>query len=91
MNTVNKLASQVIVKGMIADSSGHSDFLGSVDDAVTTILDGVQTAGKWVYVNGNPFIFNDAKNEAEQALLRNTLTAAENPEFLMTGSLQGGC
>lgn len=87
-NTI--LPSQKIVKGQIADSSGHTDFLGSVDDAVKTILDGVATSGKWVYVNGNPHIIKDAKDVNERNNLAAALGAQENPEFVLTGSLQGG-
>jgi len=92
MSNPNKVtvASQKMVTGMIADSSGHSDFLGTLDDAVKTIMDGVNTAGKWVYVNGNPFMFDNPKDEAEHARLRNRLAAEDKPEFVLTGSLQGG-
>jgi hypothetical protein len=85
-----KLPSQKIVKGQIADSSGHTDFSGGMDDAIALIMDQVKTAGKWVYVNGSPHIFNNVEDPAEEAALRETLEREEEPEFVLTGKLQGG-
>lgn len=86
----SSLPSQRIIKGQIADSSGHTDFEGNIDDAVNTIVEQVASAGKWVYVNGNPFISNNINDPIEQNNLRDALLEDENPSFVLTGSLQGG-
>lgn len=88
MATANKKIKTVI--GQIADSSGHTDFVGTVDEAVDTIVEQVKAAGKWVYVNGNPFIFGDPDDAAEINKLRNAFDVEDEPNFVLTGKLQGG-
>lgn len=83
------LPSQIIVKGQIADASGHTDFTGTIDEAMTLIMEQVTKAGKWVYVNGNPFMFTN-NSIAEQDELRNMLTTSAEPTFMLTAKLQGG-
>jgi len=85
-----KLESQIVVRGQIADASGHTEFTGTIDEAMATIMDQVTKAGKWVYVNGNPFMFTNKHTLAEQAELRNMLATAEEPTFMLTAKLQGG-
>lgn len=85
----NILPSQIVVKGQIADSSGHTEFSGSIDEAMDLIMNHVTKLGKWVYVNGNPFMFTN-KSIAEQKELRNMLETAENPTFMLTPELKGG-
>lgn len=77
------------ITGEIHDATGHTDFLGTLDDAVAVIMDNVKRAGKWAYVNGNPFVFTDY-NAAEEAALREALDAVDEPAFVLTGALQGG-
>lgn len=79
----------IIVSGQIADASGHTDFQGTLDEAITLIMDQVKTAGKWAFVNGNPFFFTNF-DEQEAADLTDKLQAVENPNFVLTGKLQGG-
>lgn len=77
------------VQGQIADASGHTDFLGTLDEAVTTIMESAKNAGKWAYINGNPFIFSRYDdNEAGQ--VRDLLNSVDEPFFTLTGKLQGG-
>lgn len=83
------LPSQKIIRGQIADNSGHTDFEGTIDEAMDTILHNVTKAGKWVYLNGAPFIFKTFGLE-EQNEVRNNLLQATDPTFLLTGKLQGG-
>jgi len=90
MNTNSKLASQKTIKGQIADSSGHTDFEGNIEDAMKTIVEQVSSAGKWVYVNGTPFFPTNINDPIEQDELRNRLLDDENPSFTLTGKLQGG-
>lgn len=85
-----KLESQIVVRGQIADASGHTEFTGTIDEAMAKIMEQVTKAGKWVYVNGNPFMFTAQHTLAEQAELRNMLTTAEEPTFMLTAKLQGG-
>lgn len=85
----NTLPSQKIVKGQIADASGHTDFTGSIDEAMDLIMNQVTKAGKWVYINGNPFMFT-SHSIAEQNELRGMLANAEEPTFMLTAKLQGG-
>ncbi len=77
------------VTGQIADASGHTDFLGTIEEAVATIMENVTKNGKWAYINGNPFVFSkfDAA-EADQVF--NLLNESEDPHFTLTGKLQGG-
>lgn len=87
----SKLPSQVVIKGQIADASGHTDFEGNIEDAMKTITEQVASAGKWVYVNGSPFIpKGNITDGVEQDALRNALLDDENPNFVLTGKLQGG-
>jgi len=86
---MSTLPSQIVVKGQIADASGHTDFTGSIDEAMDLIMNQVTKAGKWVYVNGNPFMFTD-HSLAEQKELRGMFENAENPTFMLTAKLQGG-
>lgn len=89
MSTSNKLPSQVIVNGQIADASGHTDFTGTLDEAMAMIMQQVTKAGKWVYLNGSPFMFQNY-DLAEQEEVRQKLANAENPSFMLTAKLQGG-
>ena len=84
-----KINLQKTVQGQIADASGHTDFLGTLDEAVTTIMDGVKNSGKWAYVNGNPFIF-EKFDDTEAAQVRDLLNNADEPFFVLTGKVQGG-
>lgn len=81
--------SQIIVKGQIADASGHTDFAGTLDEAMTIIMQQVTQAGKWVYLNGSPFMFQ-TYDLAEQEEVRQKLANAEEPSFMLTAKLQGG-
>jgi hypothetical protein len=85
----NTLPSQIVVRGQIADASGHTDFAGSIDEAMDLIMNQVTKNGKWVYVNGNPFMFTD-HSLTEQNELRNMFTNAAEPTFMLTAKLQGG-
>ena len=77
------------ITGEIHDATGHTDFLGTIDQAVATIIQNVRNAGKWVYVNGSPFIFSQF-NQAEELELRAALDSVEEPSFVLTGALVGG-
>lgn len=87
--TNNKLNNKLI-KGIVLDASGHSEVMQTVDDAVTSIVDAVKSAGKWVFVNGSPFIFQNVDDPTEQANLFNQLNNNEDAEYQLTGSLRGG-
>jgi hypothetical protein len=89
INKYGKLLSQIVVNGQITDASGHTAFSGTIDEAMETIMEQVTKRGKWVYVNGNPFVF---KNHSlmEQDELRGMLTNVEEPTFVLTAQLQGG-
>jgi len=84
-----KINIQKQVQGQIADASGHTDFVGTLDEAVATIFEGVQKSGKWAYINGTPFNF-ERFDDVERAEVYNALNAAEEPFFTLTGKLQGG-
>lgn len=86
----DKKEKNIKVTGQIADSSGHTDFEGSPDEAMELIVEQVKSAGKWAYVNGNPFMFNDISDPNEIQDLRNKLLDSDNPNFVLTGKLQGG-
>lgn len=89
MSDITKLPSQIVVRGQIADASGHTEFSGSIDEAMNMIMNHVTKLGKWVYVNGNPFSFTN-HSIAEQNELRNMLETSEDPTFMLTAKLQGG-
>lgn len=89
MKPINQLPSNKVISGEIFDASGHTDFMGSLDEAMQIIMDNVKNAGKWAYVNGNPFIFQNF-DAAEEAQVKALLTDADEPHFLLTGKLQGG-
>lgn len=75
-----------LIKGMIADSSGHSDFSGSAEDATALIKENVQKHNKWVFIDNEPvFPQNDADFKDIQTRLETT-----GGEFLVTAKLQGG-
>lgn len=80
---------QKTVKGQIADASGHTDFTGTLDEAMETIMDMVKNAGKWAYLNGTPYIFNSF-DPIEEKQARDLLNSVEEPSFVLTGKLQGG-
>lgn len=86
MNNINK---QKQIQGQIADASGHTDFLGTLDEAVATIMENVKKAGKWAYINGNPFNFSKF-DDNEAAQVRALLDSVDEPFFTLTGKLQGG-
>lgn len=86
MSTTNN---QIIVKGQIADSSGHTDFAGTLDEAMTIIMQQVTQAGKWVYLNGSPYMFQNY-DLTEQEEVRQKLANADEPSFMLTAKLQGG-
>ncbi len=81
--------SQKTIVGQIFDASGHTDFSGTLEEAMETIMHQVTKAGKWVYLNGNPFMFTNY-DLAEQNEVRNMLANAEEPTFILTAKLQGG-
>jgi hypothetical protein len=89
MATNKRNGNNIIVEGQIADASGHTDFQGTLDEAMEVIMNGVKNEGKWVYVNGNPYIFNNFDG-AEEGQVRDMLMNEENPSFVLTGKLQGG-
>lgn len=84
MSNSNK---QVI--GQIADASGHTDYAGTIDQAVDFVMDAVKNQARWVYVNGNPFQF-DKFDAIEAKALRDAFDSVEEPSFVLTGVLQGG-
>jgi hypothetical protein len=75
--------------GQIFDNSGHTDFLGTLDEAVALIMENVKQNGKWAYVNGAPYIM-DKYDDNAAADLREALDSVENPHFVLTHKLQGG-
>lgn len=75
---------------MILDSSGHTELNQTAQEAVATIVEQVTTAGKWVFVNGNPFMPKDINDPVEQKILENMFYERENPEYQLTGTLKGG-
>jgi hypothetical protein len=77
------------VIGQIADASGHTDYAGTLDEAVTFVMDAVQNSARWVYVNGNPFQF-EKFDAIEAKSLRDAFDSVEEPSFVLTGVLQGG-
>jgi len=82
------------VIGRIVDKSGDSQFEGSLSEAVSLVDQQTKSFAKWVYVKGEdnkfaPFFF-DNHEKAELERFKTKLGAAENPEFMITGSLQGG-
>lgn len=85
MNT--KLQKQI--SGEIYDASGHTDFKGTLQEAVNTIVENCKKNGKWAYINGNPFIF-DKFDDAEAEQVYNLLDAVEEPSFVLTGAVVGG-
>ena len=87
--TNTTLPSQKIIRGQIADASGHTDFEGSIDEAMDLIMHNVAKAGKWVYLNGSPFMFQNY-DLTEQQEVREKLINAEEPNFMLTAKLQGG-
>lgn len=86
---MNTPQSQIIVKGQIADASGHTDFAGTLDEAMDLIMQQVTKAGKWVYLNGSPFMFQNYDHTEIQEV-RDKLANAEEPSFMLTARLQGG-
>lgn len=89
MATNNKKDNK-LVKGIILDASGHTELAQTVDEAVATIVDQVKSAGKWVFVNGSPFIFQNVDDPTEQNNLYDQLNNNEDAEYQLTGSLRGG-
>lgn len=76
-----------LIKGMIADSSGHSDFSDSPEAAVEVIKENVQKHNKWVFLNNEPVF---PQTDADFADIRNRMENGEVDEFLITARLQGG-
>lgn len=81
---------QKIITGEIADASGHTDFSGSIEEAVAVIMENVRKFGKWAYINEKPFTFPNNGSAQEEAEVYAVLNEAENPHFVLTGKLQGG-
>jgi len=75
--------------GEIFDATGHTDFAGSIDEAVATIMETVRTTGKFLYINTNPFNFTDL-GTGDTLRLREALDEHEEPTFVLAGALQGG-
>ena len=86
----NNTKNNKLIKGIILDASGHTELSQTVEEAVATIVEQVKSAGKWVFVNGSPFIFQNVEDPAEQANLFNQLNTNEDAEYQLTGSLRGG-
>jgi len=78
------------VIGQIADASGHTDYAGTIDEAVAFVMEAVQNQSRWAYVNGNPFQF-EKFDKVEADALRAAFNSVEEPSFVLTGVLQGGC
>ena len=83
------LPSQKVIRGQIADASGHTDFAGDIDEAMDLIMDQVTKNAKWVYLNGTPYMFQNF-DLTEQQEVRNQLITADEPNFTLTAKLQGG-
>ena len=90
MANINNKLNNKLIKGIVLDASGHSEVTKTVDEAVAHIVDQVKTSGKWVFVNGSPFIFQNVDDPNEQANLFNRLNTTEDAEYQLTGSLRGG-
>ena len=86
---MNTPQSQIQIKGQIADASGHTDFVGTLDEAMDLIMQQVTKAGKWVYLNGSPYMFQNYDHSEIQEV-RDKLANAEEPSFMLTARLQGG-
>jgi hypothetical protein len=86
---MNTPQSQIQIKGQIADASGHTDFVGTLDEAMDLIMQQVTKAGKWVYLNGSPYMFQNYDHSEIQEV-RDKLANAEEPTFMLTARLQGG-
>lgn len=76
-----------LIKGMIADSSGHSEFSGTAEDAVKIIQENVQKHNKWVFLDNEPAF---PQTDADFRDIRNRMEAGEIGEFTVTAALQGG-
>ena len=89
MNTQNK-----IVRGRVADRSGHTDFEGTADEAAALVLDQNKNFSKWAFVKNEagemePFFFK-THSQQEVAQFKARLLAVDEPEFYVTGALTGG-
>lgn len=84
----NKKAARILVKGSIADASGHTDFVGTVDEAMERITTEVKNHGKWVFVDNVPQVFTPGDAESVRNL-RDAITQ-EGAEFTVTAALVGG-
>jgi len=87
-NTQAANRNNTIVEGAIVSMEGHTDFKGTLSDAITVIMDNVKQ-GKWAYLNNDPYFFQ-SYDEAEQEKAKDLLLAADQPVFTLTGALQGG-
>jgi len=87
MSKVNKKYSNIIVEGAIESIQGHTDFKGTMYDAIELIMESAK-AGKFTYLNAEPYFFErfDA-DEVDAAADK----LAENPNFTITDAMVGGC
>lgn len=77
------------VVGQIADQSGHTDFVGTVDEAVDLIFEEVKKTGKWTYINGSQFPIINFDTTERNAII-DAFENEEAPYFVIAGKLQGG-
>ena len=77
------------VTGQVADATGHTDFTGSIADAIKLISEKIKNSQMWAVVNGEPF-FSKGSDELDGEYLTNAFEQAENPAFAIVGELVGG-
>ncbi len=82
--------SNKIVRGRIADQTGHTDFSDTIPAAVRKIVEVMQGTPKWVYVNGAPFFFENGFDKVDEQNLTDMLDESEDPTFVVAGALEGG-
>lgn len=76
-----------MIRGAIADSSGHTDFNGTAEEAVELIKENVEKHNKWVFLGNEPVF---PQGDADYRAIRERMENGEVDEFTVTAKLMGG-
>jgi hypothetical protein len=79
-----------IIKGDYPDAFRSIRFTGTLDEAITTIIDKVKDGDMWLYINGIVFKRSNNYSSSELHTIRTKLMKAKEPMFNIIRTLPGG-
>lgn len=81
---------QKLIRGILADHSGHSDVELPIEEAIDFMIEQVRNQGKWLIVGDNPFFF-ETYDDGERATVTKMLEDCElEVAFVLSPEIKGG-